>query len=305
MVAICEVLELNRRAVYRWKAGSASKDRHGGGGGKNRIKPAEEKKVVRLAKKFPHFRCRRIAYELERSAQAFIGKTKVAEILKKHGLNHEFVRGKAKHPAKDHLDFEPRAKNLVWGTDWSWVRVDGAFMFLLVVIDWYSRKIVSWSLNPTITSQIVVAAITDAVAIERIDQIPEGHLKPRVIADHGSANISKYTRSNIEVQGLKLWLSGIRRPTGNGRTERVIGTLKREEINLQDEYASEQEAQRRIASTIRDYNFRRPNLGNGGFAPNTVHQMGRGPLMKRRKEAREHAAEMRRSYWNKVDRSVN
>ncbi|SMF31047.1 hypothetical protein, partial [Pseudobacteriovorax antillogorgiicola] len=42
----------------------------------------------------------------------------------------------------------------------------------------------------------------------------------------GSANISRYTRSNIEVQGLELWLSGVGRPTGNARTERVIGTLK-------------------------------------------------------------------------------
>ncbi|MFW7381983.1 MAG: hypothetical protein ACOH5I_24470 [Oligoflexus sp.] len=136
MTAICNALELNRRTVYRWMSGKAAKSHHGGGGGLNRIKPLEEKRVVALAKRFPHFRCRRIAYELERQAKVFIGKTKVAEILKKHGLNHEFVRGsRRKDDPSDMLLHEPRAKNLIWGTDWSWVRVDGKFMFLLVILD--------------------------------------------------------------------------------------------------------------------------------------------------------------------------
>ncbi|MFW7381984.1 MAG: integrase core domain-containing protein [Oligoflexus sp.] len=130
--------------------------------------------------------------------------------------------------------------------------------------------------------------------------LPDGHLKPRIIADHGSANISRYTRSNIEVQGLQLWLSGIGRPTGNARTERVIGTLKHEEIKLQDQYASEVEAKQRIGRMIWDYNFRRPNAGNGGFAPNSVHHLGRSVLMERRKAARKQTAFARRSFWKET-----
>jgi transposase InsO family protein len=79
-------------------------------------------------------------------------------------------------------------------------------------------------------------------------------MKPIVVADHGSANASKYTKHNIEIQGLKLWLSGIGRPTGNARTERVIGTLKREEINLQEQYANETEAKNSLGTAIWDYN---------------------------------------------------
>jgi transposase InsO family protein len=109
-----------------------------------------------------------------------------------------------------------------------------------------------------ITRFEVVAVITNAVAVEGIDELPEGTMKPRVVADHGSANVAAYTRKNIEVQGLDLWLSGIGRPTGNARTERVIGTLKREEIKLQEKYESEQEARSRISAAIWDYNFRRP-----------------------------------------------
>jgi len=112
--------------------------------------------------------------------------------------------------------------------------------------------------------------------------------------------ISRYTRSNIEVQGLELWLRGVGRPTGNGRTERVTGTLKHEEIKLQDQYASAAEARQRIGRMIWDYNFRRPNAENGSFAPNSVHHMGRSVLMERRKAARKQTAFARRSFWKET-----
>lgn len=75
--AVCRVLELNPRAVYRWKSGITSSQSHGGGGGKNKITPLEEKRVVALAKKFPEFRCRRIAYELERQSRFLLEKRRL------------------------------------------------------------------------------------------------------------------------------------------------------------------------------------------------------------------------------------
>jgi putative transposase len=275
------------------------KAHHGGGGGRNKVTPLEEKRVVALAKEHPDWRCRRIAYHLEKNARVFIGKTRVAEIMKAHGLNHPFERG-AKKPVlvpADMLLHEPWRKNLLWGMDWTWVTVNGQFMYLLVLLDWYSRKILSWGLYHQITQVQVVTVVTEAVAIEQIDLLPADALKPFVVADHGSANAAKYTKHNIEIQGLRLWLCGIGRPTGNARTERVIGTLKREEIHLQEQYATEQEAKNSIASAINDYNFNRPNQGNGGFAPNSVHHMGRFELMKRRERARQKARELRIKHW--------
>ena len=295
---ICAALQLHPRSYYRWRSGLLS-NQHGGGGGKNKITPLEEKRVVALSKKNPDWHCRRIAYHLEQKSKVFIGKTRVAEIMKAHGLNHPFERNPSKfvkEPA-DMLLHEPWQKNLIWGMDWTWVTVNGKFMFLLVLIDWYSRKILSWGLYHQITQHQVVTVVTEAVAIERIDLLPKGALKPFVVADHGSANCAKYTKNNIEIQGLRLWLSGIGRPTGNARTERVIGTLKREEINLQEQYANEAEAKTSIGNAIWDYNFNRPNQGNGGFAPNTIHHSGRKKMMDRRLNARQLAQELRRKHW--------
>lgn len=298
VVALCRAIEIHPRAYYRWMSGNL-KPYHGGGGGQNRITPLEEKRVVALAKQRPDWHCRRIAYHLEQKAKVFIGKTKVAEIMKAHGLNHPFEKGIAKFvkEPEDLLLHEPWRKNYIWGMDWTWVTVNGKFMFLLVLLDWYSRKILSWGLYHQITQHQVVTVVTEAVAIERIDLLPEDSLKPIVVADHGSANAAKYTKNNIEILGLKLWLSGIGRPTGNARTERVIGTLKREEINLQEQYANETEGKTSIGNAIWDYNYNRPNQGNGGFAPNAVHQLGRKKMMERRLNARQKAQELRRKHW--------
>lgn len=303
---ICKALEIHPRSYYRWKSGSL-KSQHGGGGGRNKITPLEESRVVALAKKHPDWHCRRIAYHLEKKAKVFIGKTKVAEIMKAHGLNHPFEQ---KIPITqlipdDMLLHEPWRPNYIWGMDWTWVNVNGKFMFLLVLLDWYSRKILSWGLYHQITQMEVVTVVTEAVITENIDQLPHGSLKPIVVADHGSANTARYARANIEIQGLKLWLSGIGRPTGNARTERVIGTLKREEINLQEQYAEETEAKVSIGKAIWDYNFNRPNQGNGGFAPNSVHHMGRAELMRRRANARQQAQALRRKHWERESSPSN
>lgn len=298
---IAETLKVTPRAIYRWQ--SSMKPVHGGGGGHNRMTPDEEKKIVEFVRANPDFRCRRVAYELERRKIAFVGKTKVAEIMKKHGLNHVFERKHSRPvvPAASLLMHEPWRKNYVWGMDWTWVNVANDFMFLLIVVDWYSRKIVSWGLFKSITSSEVIATVTDAVAQEEIDFLPPEALRPIVVADHGSANTATRTKSNIDVLGLTLWLSGIGRPTGNARTERTIGTLKAEEITLQDQYESENEARKNIESAIYNYNFRRPNAGNGGFAPNEVHMHGRAKLTNERQQARKQTRAMRRSYWKSVD----
>ena len=303
LASICRALELNTRAVNRWQSGDTHKVQHGGGGGQNKIRPDEEEIVLKHARKTPHASCRRIAYDLERKNLVFIGKTKVSEILKANNLNRpklNYGENKTVVAPKDYLLHEPWKANLLWGMDWTWVRVGDSFMFLQVIVDWYSRLIVAWGLFHRISQQEVIATVTDAVAKQGIDLLPPGALKPRIVADHGSANTGELTRTNIEVQGLDLWLSGIGRPTGNARTERTIGTLKEEEIKLQPFYKNEREARNRIYQKIWDYNNRRPNSGNGGFAPIKVHRHGRKLLADQRKIHRQETQKKRKEYWNQA-----
>ncbi|HYX35603.1 MAG TPA: DDE-type integrase/transposase/recombinase [Oligoflexus sp.] len=205
LTAIAATLEVNPRAVYRWRrAVSVPPKPHGGAGGLNKRRPLEIKRVIDYAQKNPEHRCRRIAYGLENKG-TWVGKTKVAEILKENGLNHAWDLSSRKPdiPPEDMLRHEPRAKNLLWGLDWTWVRVAGKHMYLTVLLDWHSRKILSWTLSHQITSHEVAAVVTDAVAIERIDSLRESALKPLLMADHGAPmcpsgpdRISKFKDSN-------------------------------------------------------------------------------------------------------------
>lgn len=297
----CRVLKLNSRAVYRWIAKDIKNKVHGGGGGQNKITAAEEDAIIELAKKRPDYRCRRIAYELEQKQGVFVGKTKVAEVMKKHELNHEFVRIPKKQmpPIAQQLYFEPYKINLIWGLDWTYVLVAGRFMYLLIIVDWYSRLIVAWGLFHSITKYEVVATVTDAVAQQEIDLLSKDVMRPIVVADHGSPNTASYTEDNIEFLGLDLWLCGVARPTGNARTERTIGTLKHEEISLQKNYIDEKHAQEQIGQKIADYCFFRPNMGNGGFAPAVIHKHGRKKMYEQRKINRQNAFTVRRNGWSK------
>ncbi len=119
------MLEIQRRSYYRWKV-SELRPHHGGGGGLNKRTPKEERDVVRVAKKHPEWHYRRIAYHLERKSIVFMGKTKVAEVMKAHGLNHPFEQRPAKPvlPPADMLLYEPWRPNLIWGMDWTWVTVN-------------------------------------------------------------------------------------------------------------------------------------------------------------------------------------
>lgn len=302
---IVELLELNRRAVYRWINGATAKCSHGGGGGQNKVKPEEEQQILALVKQYPQMPVRRVSYELERGGQVFIGKTAVAELMKRKGLNNPFKKYPPQKSIADELSYEPWQPNLIWGMDWTYIRVAGKFFFLIVVIDWYSRKIVAWGLYPQVTRFEVVATVTDAVSKEKLDSLADVAMKPIVVADHGSANNNSFTKKNLEILGLDLWLCGVGRPTGNARTERVIGTLRREELNFQHEYSSEAVAQEKIGHTIFDYNNQRPNQGNGGFAPAAVHQYGRMALTKQREEARQQAELERRNHWKKLKNHEN
>jgi len=114
----CEHLQVHPRPYYRWKRGNLSAA-NGGGSGRNKITPLEEKRVIALAKKWPDWRCRRLAYHLEKTSKVFIGKIKVAEILKAHGLGHPFERMPHRPfiEPPDMLLHEPWKRNLLWGMD--------------------------------------------------------------------------------------------------------------------------------------------------------------------------------------------
>lgn len=302
---ICSGLEVSTRRFRAWREQIRTDVQAHRGGGWNRITAAERERIVEVAKRYRQCRHRRVRYILERQGFYFSEST-VYRVLKEADLIEPWdrlMRPKKPEPAKICL-WEPFRPNQVWGWDWTYVRVGGVFHFLIVLLDYYSRLIVGWSLVERVTSFEIRLLIGMAFADQGIlDKPPEE--RPLLVSDQGAPNkanaTAKFLRQMLRVQHR---LAAVNRPTGNARTERVIGTLRDAELNLQWTYATFDEARGRMAPTIQDYNQRRPNMGNGGFTPALVHRHGRKKLTEQRELLKQKAQERRYRAWaRKRDRS--
>ena len=168
--------------------------------------------------------------------------------------------------------YEPIGSNLIWGEDWTGLQIEGQRWYLLVLLDLFSRLIVSWSVVKTVTHREVRELVAYGLLSQGIDG-SEG--APRLRADRGSPNMHGTVRSLLQDVGGELSLSRPRRPTDNARVERVNGTLKQEEIYCQGPggYLSVHGARQSLGRYIDYYNQKRPHQSLWGFAPAYVHRV--------------------------------
>ena len=123
--------------------------------------------------------------------------------------------------AKDGL---PEAPNRVWAGDITYIRTEDGWLYLAVVIDLYTRKLVGWSLAKNMRATLVVDALNKA-----LDSYPK--VEGRVFhSDRGSQYGSRLFRSLLAAEAMCQSMSARANPYDNAWTESVIGTIKRELI---------------------------------------------------------------------------
>jgi putative transposase len=141
--------------------------------------------------------------------------------------------------------------NHIWGTDITYVRLKGGWMYLTVILDWYSRYVLSWSMSDNLTTDFVVEALDKALSVAY----------PRIInSDQGSQYTSKawsesILRGNRDIQ---ISMDGRGRCMDNIFTERFWRSYKYEEVYLRD-YETPRECRQRTAEYIEHYNHQRPH----------------------------------------------
>lgn len=159
-------------------------------------------------------------------------------------------------PASQHRVYPYLLRNVtasapdhVWGSDITYVRLRTNWLYLVVILDWYSRYVVSWALDDTLELPFVLDATQQALAIGR----------PKIWnTDQGSQFTSPHLTSLLEQAGAQISMDGRGRAFDNIFTERFWRSLKYEEIYLHD-YGSPREARQGIAEYIRLYNTERPH----------------------------------------------
>ena len=137
--------------------------------------------------------------------------------------------------------------NQVWGVDITYIRLQHSWLYLFAVLDWYSRFVVSWTLDLTLEIGFVLDALKRALA----------RATPLICnSDQGSHFTSpQYTELLLGAQ-VQISMDGKGRALDNIFTERLWRTLKYEEVYLKD-YASPREARSGLTDYLDFYNYRR------------------------------------------------
>lgn len=151
--------------------------------------------------------------------------------------------------------------NQVWGIDITYIRLRNGWMYLVAVLDWFSRYVVSWALDQTLEIAFVLQAVDEALEKAR----------PAIWnSDQGSHFTSPQYIQRLQAAQVQISMDGRGRALDNIFTERLWRTVKYEEVYLKD-YASPREARQNIEQYLNFYNQERPHQSLGYLTPAQVY----------------------------------
>lgn len=251
-------MEIPRATFHRWVSGS------GGGRGARtaRKRPVAEdhglvEKVRELCSRERHatYGHRRIRALLLKEEGLRVNRKTVLAIMHALGLTQERLRWKAARPRRIER-MAPDAPNRAWQIDMtSFALSDLTPLFLIVVIDCCTRKIVGWSLDRRCRAKEWVSALRTALDCQGLGDREQ--LSSLVLrSDNGAQPCSKHFVETLGHLGIRSQYTGYNAPDDNAFVERVIRTIKEEEIwpNSFDMWS---EAHAAIDDYVRFYNNNR------------------------------------------------
>ena len=139
--------------------------------------------------------------------------------------------------------------NQVWGLDVTFIRLRGGWLYLVAVLDWFSRFVVSWELSQSLEIDFVLSAI-DRALLQTAPEICN--------TDQGSQFTSPRFTGRLLAAGVQISMDGRGRVADNIFTERLWRSVKYEEVYLHD-YGSPREVQQNLKRYFNFYNFDRPH----------------------------------------------
>lgn len=257
---VCAVLEFPRSSFYRRPP--APDD-------------TELKTAIRdVAGQFPTYGYRRVTAELKRR-DVKVNRKRVARLMREMGLAAKTKR-KTKRTTNSAHNL-PRYANLVqdlsisrpdqvWVADITYVRLKRDFVYLAVIMDVFTRSIRGWHLGRGLDQELTLTALQKALA----DHQPEIHH-----SDQGLQYAALAYTQLLEQHGAKISMAEVGEPTQNGYAERLMRTIKEEEVDLSD-YDDYHDAYRQIGQFLEDvYMHKRVHSRLGYLTPVEFEQQYR------------------------------
>ena len=157
--------------------------------------------------------------------------------------------------------------NQVWSTDITYVRLDRGFAYLVAVIDWYSRRVLSWRISNSMDAAFCVDCLEDAL---------REHGKPEVFnSDQGSQFTSDDFTGVLKREGIAISMDGRGRAYDNIFVERLWRSVKHEDVYLSG-YSAMGELLIGLTKYFAFYNTERPHQSLGNLTPQEVHKTSIG-----------------------------
>jgi len=154
----------------------------------------------------------------------------------------------------------------VWCADITYIRLDGGFVYLVAVMDWYSRCVLSWELSNTMDAAFCVEALQRALATGR---------RPEIFnTDQGSQFTSEAFTGLLTQQGIAISMDGVGRAFDNIMVERLWRTVKYEDVYIRD-YKNPAEARFGLGRYFEYYNRRRRHRSLGRKTPAVVYGLAK------------------------------
>jgi putative transposase len=204
-----------------------------------------------------------------RSEGIAIGRRHMRTLMRRMGIAALYRRPRTTKPEPGHKIYpyllrgmEVTRPDQVWAMDITYVPMARGFVYLAVVLDWFSRRVLSWRLSITMEAAFCVEALEDALA---------KHGTPQIFnTDQGSQFTGAAFTSVLASHGIAISMDGKGAWRDNVFTERLWRSVKYEEVYLRA-YDSVGEARASIGRYLDFYNRRRPHSSLDGMTPDCAY----------------------------------
>ena len=211
----------------------------------------------------------RLLRDLLRQQGVNVGRLHIGTLMKKMGIEAIYRRPNTSKPAPGHRIYPYLLRNLAvtrpnqaWAMDISYIPMARGFVYLAAVVDWFSRKILSWKLSITMDVSFCLEAVEEALSMNE---------KPEIFnTDQGSQFTSEAFTEQLRKNEIAISMDGKGCWRDNVFVERIWRTIKYEEVYLRA-YDSVHEARTFLGRYIEFYNRTRPHTSLKGKTPDQVY----------------------------------
>ncbi len=206
-----------------------------------------------------------------------VGRKRVAGLMAKTGIEALYRKpNTSRKQAGDQIypyllrELTIDRPNQVWATDITYIPMKKGFVYLVAVVDWYSRKVLSWRLSNTLTTDFCLDAVREAIW---------RHGTPEIFnTDQGCQFTSAEFTGLLKGHSIRISMDGKGCWRDNVFVERLWRSVKYEEVYLKA-YDSVGEAKAQLGAYLAFYNTRRPHRAFDGHTPDAIYFAGL-PAMK-------------------------